>query len=176
MSQKGLYIWVEGPTDNKFFEKIIKPYFQERYDFVKIGEWSQTKPSIVCKMIKSNCKHGQDYIFVTDFDGFRCVKQKKDKITQKYPLNVNKVVIVKTEIESWYLAGLNKTTCKFFKIKTMKDTQLLKKDHFMKLIPKGYDEKMFKIEILENYSLKIAKQQNESFNYFVTKYNIGCEL
>ena len=35
MGYKRLYIWVEGPDDERFFNQIIKPILLEKYDDVE---------------------------------------------------------------------------------------------------------------------------------------------
>lgn len=43
MEYKRLFIWVEGPDDVRFFERIIKPRFGDKYDFVQIIPYATMK-------------------------------------------------------------------------------------------------------------------------------------
>jgi phage regulator Rha-like protein len=60
------------------------------------------------KFIQAIQSMGGDYIYVTDINTAPCVTAKKEEIRRKIKnINLNKVVIVIKEIESWYLAGIN---------------------------------------------------------------------
>jgi hypothetical protein len=52
-------------------------------------------------------------------------------------------------------------------------TEDISKKQFNNLIPKGFDSRIdFMLEILKYFSIKIAKQKNKSFRYFLQKH---CE-
>lgn len=37
MEYKNLYIWIEGDDDKRFFKTIIKPIFEEKYNWVEVN-------------------------------------------------------------------------------------------------------------------------------------------
>ena len=87
-------------------------------------------------------------------------------------------MIVKKEIESWYIAGLSDTNLKKLKIKlTAKGkkgdiTGNMTKEKFNKLMPKRFDSRIdFMLEILNQFSLNTAKKRNKSFSYFISKHD-----
>ena len=41
MSYKQLYIFIEGPSDKRFFEAIVKPRLLESYDDVQLIMYAQ---------------------------------------------------------------------------------------------------------------------------------------
>ena len=50
---KLLFIWVEGDDDERFFNRILSPKFQEKYDTVKIIKYAKLKKEKVDNFIKS---------------------------------------------------------------------------------------------------------------------------
>jgi len=170
---KLLFIWVEGNDDERFFNKILSPKFQRKYDNVKIIKYATMKKEKVDNFIKSIKAMRADYIYLTDINNFPCVTAKKEEIQKKYPnIDKNKIMVVIKEIESWYLAGLDNKACKRLKINNFANTNNITKEKFDAMIPKNFTSRIdFISEILKNFSIKIAKQKNESFQYFVKKYD-----
>ncbi|PNR93615.1 MULTISPECIES: hypothetical protein [unclassified Petrotoga] len=64
MDYKMLFILVEGDDDKRFFEKIITPLFEGKYDQVKVWKYAQQKKEKVSKFLKSIKGMNADYIFV----------------------------------------------------------------------------------------------------------------
>ncbi|PNR88787.1 hypothetical protein X925_04970 [Petrotoga sp. 9T1HF07.CasAA.8.2] len=64
MAYERLYILVEGDDDKRFFEKIITPLFEGKYDQVKVWKYAQQKKEKVSKFLKSIKGMNADYIFV----------------------------------------------------------------------------------------------------------------
>ncbi len=155
------------------FDKIIKPEFEKVYDFVEVREYAEEKSKKVCEYVKYIQSIGGEYIFVSDIDEFPCITKKKQKLVDIFDgIDDNRVIIVKKEIESWYLAGLDANKCRKFKMKHFNDTENIRKEDFKQQVPMRCNEVMYMIEILEEYCPYTAKEQNNSFKYFVNKYNI----
>ena len=95
---------------------------------------------------------------------------KTKKIKSRLIEDDNIFVVIK-EIESWYLAGLDKETLKKLGISySEKRTDLLTKERFDQLMSNKYVSRIdFMQEILENFQVETAKQKNKSFNYFFKK-------
>jgi len=174
MDCKRLYVFVEGTTDERFFEKIIKPKFEEKYEYIYIYRYAESKNEKTGRFIESaESIEDADYIFVSDIDQAPCVTKKKQELLNKFPkINKDKIVIVIKEIESWYLAGLDANACKKLKIKPFNYTNDIDKEEFSKFIPKKFSTIDFMIRILNYFSIETAKQKNNSFKYFANKYNL----
>jgi hypothetical protein len=178
MDYKSLYVFVEGTTDERFFERIIKPKFEEKYEYIYIYRYAESKNEKTEKFIESIESRNKsakdvDYIFVSDIDQAPCVTRKKQELLNKFPkLNKDKIVIVIKEIESWYLAGLDTKACKKLKIKPFNYTNDIDKEEFNKYIPKKFRSIDFMINILDYFSIETAKQKNNSFKYFANKYSL----
>ena len=170
---KLLFIWVEGDDDERFFNKVLVPKFQEKYSGVKIIKYAAMRKKKVDNFIKSIKAMGADYIYLTDINNSPCITAKKEETHSKYKnIDNDKMIVVIKEIESWYLAGLNNETCKQLKIGNFANTDNVTKEKFNTLIPKKFTSRIdFMSEILKNFSIKIAKQKNKSFQYFVEKYD-----
>jgi len=174
MGCRGLFIFLEGEDDKRFFEKIIVPKFEERYDFVKIISYAKMKKQKIDGFLKSIKSTGFDYIFVTDINNKPCVTAKKQELETKLRnIDQDKVVVVIREIESWYLAGLDESSCKKLRIRNVTNTNTIDKERFNDIIPKYFDSRIdFMLEILKEFSTCVAKEKNVSFKYFCSKYNI----
>ncbi len=176
MDYKILYIFVEGPDDVRFFNGIVKKEFEKKLNVtIKIHQYSKKTKKYISKFIKSINSMKSDYIFAEDYNNAHCFTEKKDKIIQIFKnVDRNKILIVKKEIESWYLAGLNDTFCKMNKLKSFKNTDNITKEQFNRRIPKRYNNSDidFMIEIISSFNIRLAKQKNKSFQYFFEKYKL----
>jgi len=175
MGYKRLFIWVEGEDDRRFFEKIMVPKLQRKYNFVKTRRYAALKKEKIDNFLKSIKAMGADYIYVTDINNSPCVTAKKREIQNKLKnIEGERIMVVIKEIESWYLAGLDNIASRKLGIRTYNVTDDITKEQFNSLIPKRYDSRIdFMLEILKIFSIEIAKQKNRSFRYCIEKYN--CE-
>jgi len=176
MGYKGLYIFVEGEDDRRFFEKIIAPKLQKKYNFVETIRYATLKKEKIVNFLKSIKVMGAEYIFVADINDSPCVTAKKENIRSELTnIDEERIIVVIKEIESWYLAGLDNIASRKLGIRTCNVTDDITKELFNSLIPKRYDSRIyFMLEILKNFSIEIAKQKNKSFRYFIEKYN--CKI
>ena len=174
MNYKLLYIFVEGNDDERFFQKIIKPKFENKKKIVKIIKYSQKKKKNINNYIKSIKSIKADYIFISDINNSPCITHKKQNIQKQFAnIDPHYIILVIKEIESWFLAGINERTRKKFKLNKFDDTDSITKGKFNSMIPKKIDSHLnFILEILENFSFETAKQRNSSFRYFVAKYKL----
>ena len=111
-------------------------------------------------------------IFLHDFDDACCLTQRIEKLNEKYPfLLKTNLAIVRVEIESWYLAGINNTVASKVDLKRIKSTNNISKEDFNEMIPKNFDSRIdFMNELLKEFSIDTAKKKNNSFDYFCTKF------
>lgn len=175
MAYRLFWILIEGNDDERFFELIIKPRFEEKHGAGAVGLWkyAQEPPKRVCNFLSAIKGMGADYILVTDIDFEPCVTAKKQKKQNRYAnIDSAKILVVKKEIESWYLAGLNAATCKKLGVPAYSLTDSITKEEFCSIIPRKFrSPRDFMVEILKNFSIEIAKQKNTSFGYFVQKHD-----
>ncbi|RLF76087.1 hypothetical protein DRN39_06270 [Thermococci archaeon] len=175
MEYRRLFLWLEGPDDERFFDWVIVPKLRTRYHSVKIIKYSQMKKEKLENFIKSIKSMGADYIFVKDINNAPCVTAKKQIICQQLrDIDQDRIAIVIREIESWYLAGLGQNESKKLKIPHFDSTEAITKEQFNCLIPPRFTSRIdFLSEILKRFSVEAAKIKNRSFRYFIEKY--GCE-
>jgi len=170
---KRLYVWVEGNDDERFFKKVLASKFEEKYDNVVLIKYAVMKKEKIDKYIESIGASGADYIYLTDINNSPCVTAKKEGIQSEISrIDEDKIIVVVKEIESWYLAGLDDRVCRRLRINNFTNTDNITKEKFNALIPKKFTSRIdFMSEILKNFSIEIAKQKNNSFRYFVEKYD-----
>ena len=169
---KDLYIFVEGPDDERFFEKIISPYLNNHTDIHYLKYKEQTskwvnKYLITIKSMKC------DYIFFHDRDK-NCVSIQKQALLDCYKsLDEENVIIIVKEIEGWYLAGLNKRNSQILGIKFLPCTDDICKEKFKRINSSyGPSKILFMLEILKHYDIEMAKSKNKSFRYYATKISL----
>ncbi len=177
---KQLYIFVEGPDDERYMNRIILPILSEKYNHIKIIKYAVLQPQIVINFIRTFKQQlNSDYLFFSDMDARGdvklCITKRKEKIIAKFSGHIenHKLFIVKEEIESWYLAGISEMDAKRFKIKPLYTTDTFTKEDFERLIPKkSVTPNDFMIEILNQYDFEKALSHNTSLQYFADKHLI----
>ncbi len=176
LSGKALIIFVEGPSDLRFFERVIAPRLRKKYAYVKIREYAGLKKERINDFIRSiNRMPEVDYVYVADIDNIPCVTAKKQGLQQEYKnIDDGNIAIAIKEIEGWYLAGLTGQDAGKLGVKIptkYRNTNEITKEQFCQLIPKKFDSRIdFMTEILKNFSLENAVDENRSFSYFVENF------
>ena len=190
MTYRTLYILVEGGDDARFFERVVRPMFEDEFGHVQLWQYSQQEKEKVNKFLDSiRAMQGggiADLIIVADLDESPCVTDRKERIPSGFrslsagqspgqptgPFSSTRILIVCREIESWYLAGLNDEECKRLGLTTTIDnTDRISKEQFLDLMPDRFDSKSeFMLEILREFDHETARSKNSSFRYFMQKY------
>ena len=113
-----------------------------------------------------------DYILQCDTDYAPCFTVARQRVVSHYPCcEQTRIIVPKTEIESWYLAGLTRSSCVLLGIPHVGVTDGLAKEDFNCLIPKRFESRIdFMAEVLRRYDTQEAKLNNSSFSYFVTRF------
>lgn len=170
-----LNIFVEGPDDERFYSWYFS---KKKCDYnVKIIPYANSTKKDVNNHIKNIKLMGNRYILTADIDSKQSISDKKDCLIKLYPeCEYENIIIAKVEIESWYLAGLNRDTAKALEIKLdfnkAINTEGITKEKFNRLIPKKFKSSRinFMNKLLENYSILDAIKQNSSIKYFHKYY------
>ena len=158
-----LFLFVEGSDDKRFFESYYK-----NQDIKIILYATETNKSIYGYIKSIEKLHNSDYLFFADADG-TTIDAKTEIIHKKYPMcDKSKIRIVQREIESWYLAGVNLSSCNKYKIKYFPRTDDISKEKFDSILPKNQTHISFQQEILKNFDKDCAKSRNYSFDSFAS--------
>jgi hypothetical protein len=172
MAYKRLWVLLEGNDDDRFFEGVIRPIFENTYDSVRPWQYAQKQIKKAKNFLRAIKSMGSDYFFWGDINSLPCVTAKKNRIKRRYGagIDINNVIIVVKEIESWYLAGLDDKARKKLGIRTFHNTDNITKEEFNNLIPNRFDSRIdIMVEILKRFSVETAKQKNKSFAYFMSR-------
>lgn len=165
-----LFIFVEGPDDERFFESIVNPLFRKKFSTIKIWKYSKEKIERRRNFVKSVKAMNADYIYVTDINKAVCITAKKEEVTQKVGIDKDRIIVVVREVEGWYLAGVCGKNLKRLSISEMEDTNNITKEDLNRMIPKRYSRILFMERLLSVYDIRTAKKKNESLKYFLSKY------
>lgn len=169
---KRIDVLLEGPDDTRFFDAILRPILESRYDYVQTWQYAGEKHEKTKNYLRAIKAMKADCVFLRDINASPCVTAKKEAIQKTYPRVVEppNVFIVVLEIESWYVAGLDNGNCKQLGIRLSAKTDHIGKEQFNGLIPKKFGSRIdFMIEVLKRFSIETAKQKNKSFSYFISR-------
>lgn len=175
-----IFIFVEGIDDMRFINNIISPYFLNKNQIdIRAIPFQQKNNKIIKKDIKKFISHDYNFIFLSDLDShsFPCITSRKEKRHDEYdPLPLENIIIVKEEIESWYIAGIDYTKNELKSINFQDSTENITKEDFNRIMKiNNFDSRIdFIKEILKGYNLDLAIQRNDSLKYFINKLNILC--
>lgn len=164
---KKIAFWVEGASDRRFFESIIKPKLMRRFDVVKPVEYSIRKRE-VNKLLKSMSHQGYYYLFTADQDESPCISARRKTLLKKFPaVDPDRIVIVEREIEAWYMAGLPEGGAQALGIRSY-SRRCERKEDFLNLIGERSSTEIM-IEILKVFDYSLACGSNRSFAYLDSK-------
>lgn len=166
-----MFVWVEGASDARFFERVLQPLLEKNHRRVEVRTYATIKKSKVVHLLRGIEAAGNDYILVADIDRETCVTAKKAVIKERFHnVDEGKIRVVIQEIESWYLAGIDNRTASVLGIPDFETTDSITKEDFNEWIPENFDSRIdFMIEILKVFAPEIAVRKNRSFAYFISK-------
>ncbi len=168
---KTLHVLLEGRDDARFFKKVfgtklskyrIKPYF-----------YATQRPDSNKRYIEGLNRNGSPYIVLADSDlPHTCFGKSKEKLKRKIPnADESRIAIVRTEIESWYLAGIGNAAARKLGFRYKSSTDGITKEEFDALKPQKFKSRYdFMMETLKEFDVKTAKSQNGSFRYVWNKF------
>lgn len=180
MSEKLIRIFVEGINDKRFIDWIISCHYK-----VQTIPYQEKKNKIINSYInQTKANNKQDYLFLADMDKhtYPCVTSRKNKKVSEYNSldDKGKIIIVKEEIESWYIAGINNNCPDDIKnIQIPSDTENFTKEEFDDITPSRFNGSCidFRIEIGKNFDLNLARTRNKSLDRFLRKLDeLKCNI
>ena len=170
-----LYVFMEGPDDERYFEAVYGDFFRERFGGFLPVLYAREKQKKINGFL-NNIPHMPDseYIFFGDTDGKSLEERKSDLIGKYTSLSVDRVFVVQFEIESWYYAGVDEASCKAMDLKhyEYRTDALTKEDLYAKL-PSHADRVALMMEMLNHYSIPLAMDRNHSFRLFHQSMETG---
>lgn len=175
MEKKRLFIFLEGTDDVRFFEHVIRPRFLHAYGSVELVTYACMKSIKVDRFIRGITAMNHDYIIVADIDQEPGVQAKKKVIMSRFTeADYHRIMVIIMEIESWYIAGLDRTAATELGLHDHETTDFVTKEIFNRWVPPKYPSRIaFMIDILNHFSLTVAKNKNRSFDYFLKHFLIA---
>ncbi|OHB79926.1 MAG: hypothetical protein A2Z25_07780 [Planctomycetes bacterium RBG_16_55_9] len=167
-----MHVLVEGRDDREFFNVVIMPILQEQYDHVQIWEYAGATIDRRISYLRSAQAMKADYLFVSDMNTSPCVTARKGHLVEchKNMVDPGRAIVVRREIESWYMAGIGDEACRELGLASLPRMDDITKEQFEKLIPQRFVSVVdFMSEILKKFSIETAKRKNNSFRYFMEK-------
>jgi hypothetical protein len=168
-----MHVLVEGRDDREFFRVVIKPILQEQYDHVQIWEYAGRTLEKRISYLRSVQAMNADYLFVADVNSSPCVTARKGHLVghHKNMIDPGRTLVVRREIESWYMAGMDDAACQELELTSPTHTDDLTKERFRSLMPKRFNDSVadFMTEILKGFRVELARGKNPSFAYLMNR-------
>ena len=166
-----LWLLVEGDDDRRFCRGILIPIFETTFDYVDIWDYSQEENWRLPSLIRSIESMGADYLLFGDIDDRPCVTATKQYITRgTRRLAWERIVVVRREIEAWYLAGLDEETHRALGLNRVRNVDEVTKEQFDRLVGGEEEHTNAMVEILKRYDVEVARRRSPSFQYFWQKH------
>lgn len=171
-----LRIFVEGNDDQRFIENIIFPYILNKKPFVIFTiKYAKERAIFTDKAIQTLKAKNQSYILLGDYDlSDKCITLKKEDLITKFNhLNSDSIFIVKDEIESWFLSGVDTDLDQFREFSIPDDTEGITKEMFDSMLENSHFNSRIDLmmEISKTFNFSLAVKRNKSFKYFLEKLN-----
>jgi hypothetical protein len=170
-----LHILVEGDQDESFVQRVIKPWLvsQEKYLDVIVFPFACRKKETIENYVKTVLEQNQEIICLTDSTHAHCISGRMDNLINNEigVFEKSQIFVVIKEIDSWYIAGVDKRTCNRIGIEYVERTERISKEDLHALIARSkYKQRLAcRIEMLKNFNVILASERNRSFNRFYTK-------
>lgn len=168
-----IHVLVEGRDDREFFNVVIRPILQERYDYVQVWEYAGATIERRISYLRSIQAMNADYIFVADINTSPCITQRKEHLVDSHRdmVDPGRTIIARREIESWYMAGVDDQACREYGIASLSHTDDVTKEQFRSLMPRQFNDSVvhFMTEILSKFRIELARGKNRSFCYLMNK-------
>jgi len=167
-----LVVWLEGRDDRRFFEAVVRPRLLQAHEMVLVREYRSLERSVTNRRMHAMSQDGFERLFVADMNAAPCVTRRKEKLKEHYrKLQDREILVVVSEIESWFLAGLTAEGVTALNVECPPSTDRLTKEEFDRLIPSRFDSRQdFLLELLQHFDLDTACRRNQSFAYFCRKF------
>ncbi len=112
-----------------------------------------------------------DHLLFGDIDERPCVTVTKETITNRFAgLTWDRIVVVRREIEAWYLAGLDEASWHDLGLDRVRNIDEATKEQFDRIVGGKVNHTNAMIEILKHYDVEVARQRSRSFAYFWDKH------
>jgi len=164
-------VLVEGRDDREFFNAVIRPVLEKQYDYVQVKEYARDTIETRIKYIRSICAMKADYLFLTDINASPCITGKKQRTIDRHKgrIDADRMIVVRREIESWYLAGLDDAACRELGIQCVSHTDDVTKERFRAMVPARFEGSVvdFMTEVVNRFRMDVARRKNRSFGYLM---------
>ena len=175
---KLLYVFVEGKDDVTFVNEVLSGVFLNNSIMLIPVQYQKIRNHDVKKHVKTAKAKNMDYVLLSDLDShtYPCITSRKESRINELDgeITPDDIVVVVEEIESWCLAGVDSGIDEFSKFEIPNNTENITKEDFDEILNKTEFSKYNLIHYLStNFNYKLACKRNQSFKYFLNKYNIS---
>ena len=169
-----LYVLLEGSDDKRFFDGVLRAELEKSRD-IKTIMYANASSKNLETLVRSLNRRCGEYIIFADSDRDSCFGRSKERLQKKIPgADDAKVAVVKTEIESWYLAGITREGARDLQIPHYENTDSIDKERFNKIMRSKFESRIdFMAEIMRIFDANTARNKNSSFGYVWNRFISG---
>jgi hypothetical protein len=171
------FVIVEGRDDSDFVGAVLLPVFAAgcQVDHVDVIAWANytkdKRRGLIASIKAMNC----EYTVLVDQD-VACISERRAKVLERHPyLSLSNIIVVRGEIEAWYLAGATQDMLERLGWPLDAITDGLTKEGFREMLAqRGDDEALTKIRILREFNLADARRRAPSLEYLVARLDAAA--
>jgi hypothetical protein len=165
-----VYVFVEGDDDERFVKSVLSNLLLKKYTEVKTWCYREKKKERITAFLRTIDQMGAPLIFLADIDKHPCITRKKADLVRCYPeLKSKTIIVVKAEIESWYVAGVELRKLHDFGIDISDGVDKFTKEDLEGSLDTSIVKTEVLIEFLKEFSIDQAKSRSASFTYLLNK-------
>lgn len=169
-----LVMFLEGPRDQVFYDQVLRPILEPSYDQVRAHPYAcapTEETNDYLKNLSGAMANDYQYIFLADNDNAPCFSARANEIRRKFPaLDHSRLVIVRREIEGWFVAGANARSVARMHIRKIYCEELTK-EQFLAGIPKAFESApaAWYVELAKGYQYNKGCANSVTLAYFDQK-------
>jgi len=174
---KQIRLFVEGGDDLTFAKRVLEPRLKGKYNHVQIHTHANISDDDLMRHFGSLERMGSDFFLLVDYDRGPCIAEVRKSYAKRYKpyLGETQVLVVRSMIEAWYVAGVPSGNP--FKASIPPTVDSVDKQAFAQIFGKRAESRterrVLLQQILAVYDWGLALQRSESLRYCATRLGIA---
>lgn len=161
-----IVIFVEGSADERFVQRVIQPVIHANYDWFATYPYAEKKKATVDAYLRSLEAMEASVVFTGDQDEHPCYTRTKQGLRARFARLVDdSIVVVRREIEGWYLAGATARRAEALGVAHLDPETVTKEMLTTAASARSVSRNDLMLELLDTYRLPTALKRSSSLAY-----------